>query len=367
MQRDHHWPLTGGKVLHVVGDITDEVNSFLGPATHALAQSGMDQVMVVVVVDEVRHRHHVAHLHHSVQLVLVPRLRNPLLQARAMFEACSRVLTGVQMHAVHLHGMLPCLVGACAVRASGVRSPIFYSPHGSRSLGSMRWLGVIAMFFAWPVLRPSRSAAIVNTPHETLAFDKWRSAELVESPVTEAFLSAERREARHPLIITGGRLQSGRSVELFAQLAVLLSSEDLRISFNWIGAVDPVSHRRLTAAGVGVFDANDDTECASRMATSWIYVAPDATRGFPVYLVQAMAAGLPCVAFDCPQHREVLVDGETGFLCSSERDMMERIAKLVDNPAQRVHIGEAARAAAKHRFGELTFNAKLLAAYSLPG
>jgi len=364
VQRDHHWPPAGGKVLHVVGGITDQVNSFLGPATHVLAQSGMDQV--VVVIDELRHRHHVAHLHQSAQLVLVPRLRNPLLQARALFDACNRVLTGVQMRAVHLHGLLPCLVGTCAVRAAGVRSPIFYSPHGSRSLGSMRWLGVLAMFFAWPVLRPSRNAAIVNTPHETLAFDKWQSAELVESPVTEAFLSAERNEARHPLIITGGRLQSARSVELFAQLAVLLSSEDLRISFNWIGAVDAVSHHRLTAAGVSVFDVSGDLDCASRLATSWIYVAPDATRGFPVYLVQAMAAGLPCVALDCPQHREVLVDGETGFLCSSERDMMERIAKLVDNPAQRARIGEAAREAAKHRFGELTFNAKLLAAYSLP-
>jgi glycosyltransferase involved in cell wall biosynthesis len=262
--------------------------------------------------------------------------------------------------------LLPCLVGAWAVRSAGAKVPIFYSPHGSKSLGRFRPIGALALWLFGPVLRPSRHGAIVNVSHETLAFEKWKSVQLVESPVGEAFLTVPRNEARHPLIVTGGRVQSARSAELLAQLAVLLSGEDLRISFNWIGTVDPVSRVRLNAANVGVFDVTSDADCAARLGAGWIYVAPGGTRGFPLFLVEAMAAGLPCVVIDCAQHREVIRDGETGLLCTSERDMIGCIATLIDNPALRARLGNAARDEAKRRFGESRFSAKLLAAYALP-
>jgi len=351
------------KVVHVVGRVTDEVFSFLGPATHALARYGIDQS--VVMIDEARWRHHVVSLHESADLVLAPSLRNPITQWRAVLEACRTALAAGPLRAVHLHGLLPCLVGAWAVRAAGITAPIFYSPHGSRSMGRLRIVGALVLWLFKPVLQPSRSGAIVNLSHEAHAFGDWKSVELVESPVGEAFLTVTRNEARHPLIVTGGRVQSVRSAELFAQLAVLLSGEDLRTSFNWIGTVDPVSRVRLNAANVGVFDVTGDAECASRLAAGWIYVAPGGTRGFPLFLVEAMAAGLPCVAIDCAQHREVIRDGETGFLCESEREMMGCIANLIDDAGLRTRIGAAAQDEAKRRFGESKFSAKLLCAYSL--
>lgn len=353
-----------GRVVHVVGCVTDEVFSFLGPATNALAHSGMDQV--VVMIDELGCRHRVAGLHESAELVLTPSLRNPFRQWQAVLQACRQALAGGPLHAVHLHGLLPCMVGAYAVRSSGSAVPIFYSPHGSSSLGKAQGIRALARLVVGLVLRPARRAAIVNLPQETQDFDRWKSAELVENPVDQVFLDASRNEARHPLVVTGGRSQSVRSAELFAQLAVLLSGEDLRISFNWLGSVDPVSCVRLNAAGVGVFDVASDADCASRLSAGWVYLATGGTRGFPLFLVQAMAAGLPCVALDCPQHRAVIRDGETGFLCATERDLIDRIALLVDSPGLRARIGGAARHEARQRFGVSQFGEKLLAAYSLP-
>jgi glycosyltransferase involved in cell wall biosynthesis len=349
--------------VHVVGHVTDEVFSFLGPATSVLARSGLEQA--VVTIDEARYRHHLANLHESAKLVLTPTIRNPLRQWQALLRECRGALEGAPLHAVHLHGFLPCLVGASVVRAAGLRAPIFYSPHGSRSLGRLRTVGAVALFLIRPLLRPLRSSAIVNVPRETLEFERWGSVALVESPVSEAFHKVPRNEARHPLIVTGGRRQNARSVELFAQLAVLLSGEDLGISFNWIGSVDGASRLRLNAANVGVFDVASDADCASRLAAGWVYVAPGHTRGFPLFLAEAMAAGLPCVATDCPQHREVIRDGETGFLCRSERDLIGHIATLIDSPTLRASIGKAARDEARQRFGEPRFSVRLLAAYAV--
>ncbi|MET0986213.1 MAG: glycosyltransferase [Steroidobacteraceae bacterium] len=352
-----------GKVVHVVGHVTDEVFSFLGPATSALAHSGLEQA--VVMIDDMRYRHRLPNLHESAELVLTPAMRNPVKQWRAVLRACRAALASGPLHAVHLHGILPCLVGASAVRAAGLQARLLYSPHGSRSLDRLRTIGALAVFLIRPLLGPLRSAAIVTVPREALVFESWESVALVESPVSEVFHKVPRSESRHPLIVTGGRIQSARSVELFAQLAVLLSDEDLRISFKWFGTVDAVSRLRLTAANVGVFDVASDAECASQLAAGWMYIALDGTRGFPPFLAGAMAAGLPCVATDCTPHRELIRDGETGFLCQCERDMIGRIAALIDSPTLRARVGTAAREEAKRRFGESRFSASLLAAYAV--
>jgi hypothetical protein len=353
MRREPPWDGAGtGKVLHVVGRLTDEVFSFLGPATHALARSGHEQA--IVMIDAAHCRHHLVGLHESVELVLTPSLRNPIARWQAVLQACRRSMAGGRLHAVHLHGVLPALVGVCAMRAEGVATPMLYSPHGSRSLGLMRAIGALASLRLVPMLRGARGTAVVSLPRETVALERWTAVELVESPVSDAFFAMARRE------------ESARSVERFAQLAVLLGGEALRISFNWIGSVDEVSRLRLTAASVGVFDVSADAETAARLSAGWAYVAPGGTRGFPLLLIQAMASGLPCVALDSEPHREVIRDGETGFLCETEGDMIARIAMLIDDPALRGRLGAAARAEAKRRFDESTFGARLLAAYALP-
>ena len=352
--------LRAGRVVHVVGALTDEVASFLGPATLALARSGVEQA--VVMLDQQRHRHHVVKIDEAAELVLAPWVRSPLARWRAMLDACRTAFAAAPVRAVHLHGLLPCIGGARAARAAGVRAPVFFSPHGS--LGTSRVLGALALSLARPLLGASGSSAIVNVRHETLAFERWKSVDLVESPVAEALFEVERNEARHPLMVTGGRSQGVRGAERFTQLAVLLDGEALRIAFNWIGSVDPVSRLRLTAANVGIFEPAGDAECASRLSAGWVYLAPGATRGFPMFLVEAMAAGLPCVALDCAAHRDVIVDGESGFLCASEHAMIQSIATLIDNPALRLRMGRAARAQARLRFGASDFQLRLLAAYA---
>ena len=205
MRRDPA-PEHTGKVVHVVGRVTDEVFGFLGPATHALARTGREQA--VVMIDELRFRHHVARLHESTDVVMAPSFRNPFKQWGAMRRACIDAMGSGPLHAVHLHGLLPALVGAQVVHSSGAQVPVFFSPHGSRSIGTLRSLGALVLLLARPLLRPSRSTAIVNVRQETRAFEHWKAAELVESPVGKVFFAVPRNEARHPLIVTGGRNHS---------------------------------------------------------------------------------------------------------------------------------------------------------------
>lgn len=351
-------------IVHVVGYVTDEVFSFLGPAIQALASAGREQK--IVMIDDLSRRHHMNSLARFAELRLVAASWNSVSQWQAVFRVCKELVTIDPPQSMHLHGLLPCLIGAWTLRRSARAVAIFYSPHASRSINTLSIFGTLAMFLVRILLGPSRRAAIVNSTMESELFKDWDSSNILESPVNAAFHKVQPEEAQHPLIISSGRLPSVQKIELFLRMAVLFGGEELSISFNWIGSIHGNLRASFQAAGVDIYDSQDDVDHASRLASGWIYIAPYAQRGFPICLVQAMAAGLACVAVDCPEHRGVIREGDTGYLCATEIDMISRIAMLIDSPSLRKLRGSAAKVEANRRFDEFKFAKKLLAAYSLP-
>jgi len=184
--------------------------------------------------------------------------------------------------------------------------------------------------------------------------------------VPQVYFETRRNETQRPLVIAGSRCDDPRGVELFAQLAVLLSGDDLRISFHWVGSLGAASVARLKAANVGYCYTTDDAEIASLLSSAWLYVAPrNGPPGFPVFIAEAMALGLACAAIGSPEHRDLIRDGETGFLCNTENEVMQCIGRLVDEPLLRKRIGQAARREAEIRFSPRRFRDALFSAYEL--
>lgn len=78
-----------------------------------------------------------------------------------------------------------------------------------------------------------------------------------------------------------------------------------------------------------------------------ILVACSHREGLPLNLVEAMLTGNPVVATLNRGHRELIQDGNNGYLVDSTKEMSERVTELLSDRNRKNKMGEAARIFAK--------------------
>jgi glycosyltransferase involved in cell wall biosynthesis len=159
-----------------------------------------------------------------------------------------------------------------------------------------------------------------------------------------------------------GRLLADKGVREFVNAARTLSREFPGTEFQLLGPLD--TENRTAIAGeeverwveegsVEYLGATDDVRPAIAGATA--VVLPSYREGLPRSLLEAGAMGRPLIATDVPGCREIVVDGETGFLCkardsTSLAKAMKKLAILSID--ERKRMGHAARGLIERRFSE---------------
>jgi glycosyltransferase involved in cell wall biosynthesis len=80
-----------------------------------------------------------------------------------------------------------------------------------------------------------------------------------------------------------------------------------------------------------------------------IFVLPSKYEAFALTLIEAMASGLPCIAFKpdgkkiITASNEIIKNNKTGFLVKNEKEMAEKIDLLLSDKKLRKKMGKAAR------------------------
>ena len=94
-----------------------------------------------------------------------------------------------------------------------------------------------------------------------------------------------------------------------------------------------------------------------------IFVFPSYIEAFGLALLEAMACGIASVARINAGAREIITDGETGYLIASDEELFQKLLKLAQDEGLRNKIGVNARFSVQERYNWQVLTDRTVEAY----
>lgn len=153
-------------------------------------------------------------------------------------------------------------------------------------------------------------------------------------------------------LLTIGWLSHIKGADLIPKIADIVFKRHPEWTWKVIGSGDALIDRIDNVDVVAPMGHDITNEYLS----SSIYVLPSRFECFPMVLLEAMDAGLPCVAFDCPTGpKHIITSGDDGRLIDNGnvQAMANAILELIENQEERIRLGRNAHMNI-HRFNPET-------------
>jgi glycosyltransferase involved in cell wall biosynthesis len=348
---------------------------------------GGPAIQVIPLVDELRARGYTADVAHGqlgpgeasmtyladargLETILVPQLRRAVGPHDAIaLREIMRLLRARRPDILHTHTAKAGALGRVAahlLRRNGPRAVVhtyhghvfsgYFSPARTRAIVAIE--GRLARY-ATRILTVSDEIGDDIVSHgiaprakvQTMLLGLELDAYDHEPAAGAAARSALRDElgigAAEQVVTIVARLVPIKRVDRFLRVAALVRRPGVR--YLIVGDGDQGDQLRASAEvrmlGDSVIFAGFRRDMPAVCAASDIVVQTSDNEGTPVSLIEAGAAGLPCVSTDVGGVRTVVEDGVTGHLRAPDDDqgLADAIGALLDDPAGARRMGERAR------------------------
>lgn len=295
---------------------------------------------------------------------------------------CSALAAFIRQQApavVHAHGNRAGLPCALAMRLLGrsARPRFVYTVHGFHFLskqGLAFHLARLAERFCiaqadWTNFVSLGDAAIAREHH--LA-DPARTQVIHNAVLASDF--PEPLPQRTPGTVAFiGRLTDQKNPLILADIVAALGAQAPRIHVIGGGELEEELRRKVGSLGLDgrfVFHGQQQRPAALAIAAACsLLLLPSRWEGHPITVIEAMHMGLPVIASDIPGTREIVRDGETGYLLGAEHvaGYAAAITRVLADPACACRLGEAGRALARQEFSPQRMLEANLDAYRIAG
>jgi glycosyltransferase involved in cell wall biosynthesis len=169
--------------------------------------------------------------------------------------------------------------------------------------------------------------------------------------------SEERRSARRLIgareeeVVVGtiGRLAAKKNHEMLVRAASLCRDAPVRLRYCIVGGGPNEEAVRAAIRGQRLDDRivllGLREDARALLSGFDLFVLTSKTEGLPNTIMEAMAAGLPCVCTDVGGCRELVEPGVTGYLVAPDDagGLAARILELAGDPERRAEMGRAGR------------------------
>jgi glycosyltransferase involved in cell wall biosynthesis len=155
----------------------------------------------------------------------------------------------------------------------------------------------------------------------------------------------ERYKLDKPLVLYVGRLIGKKRPDLVLEMAEKFKEATFAIRG------DGRFLREKIPNNVKFLPFLREIELAELFATSDIFLFPSEHEPFGLVTIEAMSSGTPVIGHNSGGTKEIVKDGETGFLTdNTTSDLSEKLSKLLEDENLRRKMGEKARERVKNKF-----------------
>ena len=182
---------------------------------------------------------------------------------------------------------------------------------------------------------------------------------LIQNPIEPEFFDAfysRKINVDNYNIIFVGRLVSQKGVDLLVKAFAKLTEKVPEARLILVGDGPEKSHLQCLAEKLGVIGKIifsgfvHHSKIRDFLHEASVFVLPSRSEGLPNALLQAMAAGLPCVATSVGGVPDIIKDGVNGILVPPEREdlLAEALEKVLLDKNMARRLGEEARRSVLH-------------------
>ncbi len=259
---------------------------------------------------------------HLIEVKNFCREIRPSKEFKAVKEV-KKIAEENQPDIIHLHSSKAGVIGRIAFNGKDV--PLFYTPHGYSFLmvnykPLKRW-----MFRMIETVMAKRNCTIISCSHgehqESLKLTS--NAVYVNNGINAEELkrSLEKVEKLdHPFtVFTLGRICYQKNPGLFNQIAEAMPET----KFLWIG--DGELREELKARNIEITGWVDRDEALKKSMNADVFVLASLWEGLPISLLEAMYMKKLCVVSDVIGNRDVIHNGDNGYVCENVKDFVKAI------------------------------------------
>jgi glycosyltransferase involved in cell wall biosynthesis len=287
--------------------------------------------------------------------------RHPLRELSAVVKL-TRLYRRERPDIVHHVALKPILYGSWAARMAGIPAVV----NAFAGLGSL----FIADGWRWEIVFAALKAGLRGARHLRNARNVLQNEEDCERLIQERIITREQAVIIRgvgvdlsvfrpiaepkgiPIVIQACRMLWDKGVGEFVQAARLLNKQGIQARYVLVGKIDKHNPSRISENQIRAWEREGVIEwwghrddMATVLASAQVVVLPSYREGLPKVLLEACACERPVIATAVPGCREIVRNGENGFLIPPKdpETLAKAIAVLLKNPALRIRMGKRGR------------------------
>ena len=191
-------------------------------------------------------------------------------------------------------------------------------------------------------------ALVLLTNDDAKNWEGLAKTHVIPNPLPFTPSSASTCENKQAIFVARMSEQKGYEYLIQAWELVYAKHPDWILNIYGDGENKAIIQKQIDQKGLDkvIIINNTTTHIQEKYLESSICILSSRFEGFGMVLLEAMACGVPCVAFNCPNGpADIIKDGEDGFLVEhlNSNALAQRICDLIENDTLRKEMGSVAR------------------------